>query len=479
MSGDGEGAGALRAGALGAKESLLLCIGGMVGIAIFTLSSTTFALCGPSAVLAWAAAGALMLAIGLNFAELASAFPRAGGVFMYPREALGRYGPLGDLLSFLSGWIYWFTFGVLANVIGAEFVGQYLSMLLPSMALHPTAAASAALALVFALNLLGIRIAGIANAVLTSMLVSIMAIYSAFALPRVDLGLLRPFLSGQLGLRGFFISITVAWLGYTAWMAITSVAEEVRDPKRTVPRALSASISIVALLYVSALLATVGNVRWEELTMGNPEGFYAPFALVAAGLGLPWLRGLVYLAGVLAILTTMLVLLMDGSRVLYAMGKHGALPKAFALTNRRFGTPWASLAFLAAASVALLAQPPSLVYYLIQMGGANFGLIIAIDCACLLHLKLSARRAHPSYDPEYRVPGGPALPILAIAVIALAMSQYDMEVYRLTLGWIGAGMAAYALRRALGHGPDRIARSASVRRDFPLSGPSGRYPRRS
>ncbi len=443
--GDSEG---LKAGALGAREALLLCIGGMIGIAIFTLPSTTFALCGPSAVLAWAFAGALMLIMGLNLAELASAFPRAGGISMYPREALRGAGRLGDLLGFLSGWIYWFTFGVLANVIGALFIGQYLSLLIPSMAPNPAATALAALALVLALNLMGIRIAGIANAVLTAALASILILYSAIALPRIDPGLLAPFLSGRLGLRGFFISITVAWLGYTAWMAITSVAEEVEEPQRTVPRAISASISIVAILYLSALLATVGNVGWEELAMRDPEGYYAPFALVASALGLGWLRGLIYLAGLLAILTTMLVLLMDGSRVLYAMGRDGALPRALAATSRRFGTPWASLAFLSTASALLLTQPPSLVYYLIQMGGANFGMVIAINCACALYLKLFDKG---SYNPKYRAPGGPALPAIAIAIMALAMSQYDAEVYRLALMWIGMGAVIYAIGKVLGH----------------------------
>lgn len=448
MSGGGEGG--LRRGALGARESLLICVGGMIGIAIFTLPSTTFALCGPSAVLAWALAGALMLIMGLNLAELASAFPRAGGIAMYPKEALGSTGALGDFLGFISGWIYWFTFGVLANVIGALFVGRYVSMLLPSMAPDPAAMALAALALVFALNLLGVRVAGIANAVLTAALVAIMILYSALALPRIDPGLLEPFLSGQLGPRGFLISITVAWLGYTAWMAITSVAEEVRDPQRTIPRAISASISIVAALYLCALLATAGNARWEELSMGNLEGYYAPFALVAARLGLNWLKGPIYLAGLLAILTTMLVLLMDGSRVLYAMGKGGALPRALAATSRRFGTPWASLALLSAASAILLAQPPSLVYYLIQMGGANFGIVMAINCACALRLKLSPGRR--GCGPGYRAPGGPALPILAIAIAALAMSQYDIEVYRLALCWIGIGALIYAARRCLDRG---------------------------
>lgn len=451
MPGEGEAPKGLRAGALGAKESLLICVGGMIGIAIFTLPSTTFALCGPSAVLAWALAGALMLVIGLTIAELASAFPRAGGISRYPREALGHMGALGDLLGFLSGWIYWFTFGVLANVIGAMFIGQYLSMLLPPAAPHPTATALAALALVFALNLLGIRIAGIANAVLTAALISIMILYSAIALPRIDLGLFEPFVSGQLGLRGFFVSITVAWLGYTAWMAITSVAEEVRDPQRTVPRAISASITIVAALYLSSLLATAGNAGWGELAMGNPEGYYAPFALIASNLGLHWLRVLVYIAGLLAIVTTMLVLLMDGSRVLYAMAMDGSLPRALRATSRRFGAPWASLAFLSAASALLLIQPPSLIYYLIQMGGANFGLVVAMNCACALYLKIFRKG---SYNPRYRAPWGPSLPAISIALMALAMSQYDMEVYRLALGWIGAGMVVYALRPILRHRPE-------------------------
>jgi len=432
----------LRKAVLGLRECMLICIGGMIGIAVFVLSSITATLAGPSAVLIWVVAGGLMFIIALNFAELATAFPRAGGIYVYPYETFGGGSGLGVFVSHLTGWLYWFTFGVLANVIGAIFIGQYVAIFIPGAAAYSTYIAVVVLVFVWALNLVGVVPTGIVNTILTACLIAIMLIYVCVGLPAVNLAYYHPFISGYMGSRGFLVGVTIAWLGYTAWISITSIAEEIKEPQKTIPKAISFAIFAVASIYFLVLFVTFGLAPWSEFTEKNPFGYYSPFSYAASKLGVPWVTPLVSLAAILAITTTMIVLVLDSSRVLLAMGRTGMLPTIFSRVNERFKTPWFSLTFLTVVSIAFVTQPPWVVQYLIQMGGGSFGVIIFISCICVIYL----RRWRPEVKAKFRMRGSYILPLAAMCIIGVAMTQYDSIVYYLTGGWIAIGCIYYLLR---------------------------------
>jgi len=414
----------------------------MIGIAVFVLSSITVTLSGPSAVLVWLVAAALMFIIALNFAELATAFPKAGGVYVYPNEIFGKENKVGSFLGHLTGWLYWFTFGVLANVIGAIFIGEYAAIFIPWAARYSTLIAIFALVLVWALNLVGVVPTGLVNTILTFGLITVMLIYVAVGIPRIHLEYYHPFVEGYMGFRGLLLGITIAWLGYTAWIAITSLAEEIREPEKTIPRALSIAMFTVALLYFLVLFVTFGLGRWTEFTQQNPFGYYSPFSYAASKLGSPWIASILALGAILAITTTMIVLVLDSSRVLLAMGRTGMLPQIFSHTHVRFKTPWFSLTFLTVVSAAFVTQPREIISYLVQMGGGSFGIIIFISCLSLVYM----RRFRRDVEAKFRVPGGYVLPIAAMAIIVVAMTQYESAVYYLTGGWTLVGCVYYGLR---------------------------------
>jgi APA family basic amino acid/polyamine antiporter len=434
----------LKSGTLGVRESVAICIGGMVGIAVFVLSPTTAMLSGPAAVLVWVLAGVLMYIIALNFIELATAFPKAGGIYIYPYETFGRRNGPRTFFSFLTGWIYWFTFGVIAQTVGAIYLAQLIANFIPGFEAYTVPVAVMFIVLVWGINCLGIRPTGLANTVLTILLLALVITYIVVGVFNVNLDYYTPFVAGQMGWSGCLLSVTIAWLGYTAWIALTSVAEEVKEPQRTIPRAISIALPITAAFYFLILFVTFGAAPWTDFTPENSFAFYAPLSYAASRFGAGWLTPFISLAAIVAILTTMVVLFLDSSRVLLAMGRTGILPRPFAYVNKRFNTPIISLTFLLAVSVGV-AMYPDVIYFLIQMGGGSFGIICVICSLSVIFLRKYRRDVKPSF----RVPGGIILPIVAIIIIAVAMTQYEGIVYYLTLGWIAVGCIYYIIRRRL------------------------------
>jgi len=431
----------LKAGSLGVRESVAICIGGMVGIAVFVLSPTTVMLAGPAAILVWILAGVLMYIIALNFIELATAFPKAGGIYVYPYETFGRRKGPRTFFSFLTGWLYWFTFGVIAQTVGAIYLAQLIATFIPGFEAYTVPVAVLFIVFVWAINCLGIRLTGITNTILTSILIALMICYIAVGIFNVDLTHYTPFISGQMGLGGGLLSITIAWLGYTAWIALTSIAEEVKEPQRTIPKAISIAFPITAVFYFLILFVTFGAAPWTDFTPQNTFAFYAPLSYAATKFSAPWLIPVISLAAIIAILTTMTVLFLDSSRVLLAMGRTGIFPRPFAYIHRRFNTPIVSLTFLLIISIGV-AMFPQFVSFLIQMGGGSFGIICIICSLSVIFL----HRYRGDVKPSFRVPGGVVLPIVAIIIIAVAMTQYEGIVYYLTLGWIAVGCIYYTIR---------------------------------
>ncbi|RLI05552.1 hypothetical protein DRO26_01875 [Candidatus Bathyarchaeota archaeon] len=431
----------LKKGVLGVRECVMISIGGMVGIAVFVLSSITVVLTGPVAVLAWVVAGLLMFIIALNFTELATAFPRAGGVYVYPYETFkGKNAKI--FFSFLTGWLYWFTFGVIAQVVGAIYIAKLMSVFVPGIEAYSTHLAVLFLIFVWILNCVGVVPTGITNTVLTFSLLILILCYVIVGLFHVNLAYYTPFVAGVMGLKGFLVAITIAWLGYTAWIAVTSVAEEVKEPQKTIPKALSIAFPICISFYFLILFVTFGSGHWTEfLESKNPFAYYSPLPYAATKFGVPWLIPIISIAEILAVTTTMLVLLLDSSRVLLAMGRTEILPKPLAYTHKRFKTPIISLTLLFIISVVMAAYP-QLVYFFIQMGGGCFGIICIIISVSLIFL----RRYRKDVVPSFRVPGGFIIPVLAILIILVAMTQYESMVYYLTIGWILCGCVYYVVR---------------------------------
>ena len=211
----------------------------------------------------------------------------------------------------------------------------------------------------------------------------------------------------------------MAMLGYGSVIAIASIAEEIRDPQKIIPKAIGISQFIVVCFYFVILFVTFGNLPWQELAPNTPQ-YFAPIEFAASkfapGSILPVL---ISLAAVLAITTTMLVMIMDAGRILLALGRDGFLPKAFSSISDKYKTPSFSLTIVAAiaAIIAAFQHLPSKLWEQVHYNGhhGNSGSAVTYGI----------KEKSVKTEGQFQLRLGSALPVLAIIAVIITVSQLD------------------------------------------------------
>ena len=254
-------------GKLGLLDSSTILIGGMIGSAIFSLSGVTIANAGPAALLSWIIAAIILYMYGLQTAELSTIYPNSGGVFVFPAKTLGKNEKQGQLWGWISTWAY--LFGCWAGAaFSAIYVGTYLSVGFPALGNLQVPLAIAAVLICGILNIVNISVTGKANTIMTAGLALTMLIFVAIALfsGSWDGALFSPFFSqGIEGTWGFLGAIPIAMVAYGSIVAVSFMVGEIRDPNKTVPKAMSIAMGVVVVLYSLVIFSVLGLVSAEYL----------------------------------------------------------------------------------------------------------------------------------------------------------------------------------------------------------------------
>ena len=399
---------------LGLLDCVLLSIGGMVGSAIFVFPGATGGLVGPASVLAWVAAGVLISAIALVYTELSLAFPKAGGPAVFPYETLGRNPTVRAFASYLEGVSYAIGWGF-AITVSALAIANYAAVIVPAASGGTVPIAIAAILLAGVVNLVGVDVTSRTNLVLSLVLLAVLVVFVALGVARANLTYYQPFFTGAP--IQFFAAVNVALTGYGAWTAIPSAAEEIERPGWTIPRAILVSLLVTAVLYAGVVIAIHGLVPQSEFVEGS-QAMTTPLGVAAAALGVPWFGQYVLpFAAIVAIFTTMLVGTLSAGRVLFALGRNGTLPSAFASISSRFGVPWVGVLAVMALAGAFAAVPQYFYQLLVIAAVVGTGIPYAINVLAFLGL----RRYRPDVATPFRAPGGPWLALVAFAALAVAM----------------------------------------------------------
>jgi amino acid transporter len=427
---------------LGVWDAFLLSVGGMIGGAIFVLGAQTAMIAGPSAILAWALAGLLMFFIALVLVEQATAFPRAGAIPAYAMETFGKSFAVRSFASFIGGWgsLIGQWFGV---PFCAMYVGGYVVSIVPALAGYETVITLLVLTFAFLLNLSGISITGKANAVLTVLLIILMLAFFFRGVPAVNLSNYSPFFA--TGGLTFLQAIPIAALGYGAWLSILAAAEEIKEPQKTLPKAIGLSILVTTVLYLLILFPLYGTVNWQEFTPNNPFAFWAPlsYAAVKFAPGESWVQLVISLAAILALITTTIALMVLASRVIYGMGKIGIFPSQCGYVWPRTKVPAVSLIVVYVVSMILGANP-NWVNAIIIIGSVMYaiGFLIGI----LSHIGLRINRK--DVKPPFRVPGGIAFSVIAFIALALLLVNVStLEIWYSLLA-VAVGVVYFIVRYA-------------------------------
>lgn len=438
MSGDDEE----LATDLGLLSALTIGVGTMIGAGIFVLPGQAAAAAGPAVALSFVVGGVISLFTALSASELGTAMPKAGGSYYYVNHALG------PLFGSVAGWGNWIGLAFASAFYTLGF-GEYLATFLPlpALTLGPvglTAFQVGALlagAAFIGVNYAGAKETGSVQIVIVTILVAILTVFSGLGVLQADVSTLRPFFPAETGGIAAVLPATgLVFVSFLGFAKITTVAEELKDPGRNLPRAIVGSVLIVTVMYAIIMVVLMGVVNWRQL---GPEFTSTPVLDVAeiafgslgiAGVGV----GLLTFAGLLATASSANASILASSRINFAMGRDKLISDKLNAIHPSFATPYRSIAvtggfillFIVVGDVKTLAKAGS-VLHLIVYGLLNIALIVMREADVA------------EYQPDFEVPLYPAVPVIgAVTSFGLIAFMEPVEI-ALSLVFVVGGVAWY------------------------------------
>jgi APA family basic amino acid/polyamine antiporter len=410
---------------LGLPEVTASGVGIIIGAGIYVLLGAATAEAGAMVWLAFLLAATLAMLTGMSYAELSSMFPRAGGEFEYARQVFPA------AVAFLVGW-----FMVGATVVGAAVVSlgfaRYLGIFL---ALDARVGALVLLMAVTLVALGGIARSGRLTLMLSLIQVGGLLAVIAIGVPHVgEVNLLTG--PGPAGIISAAALVFFAFIGFDE---VITLAEETREPTRTVPRALLLALGLSTLLYVGVAVSAV-SVVGPDVLGASPRPLADVFAHVLGERA----GQVVAIIALITTTNTTLLCLTAASRVLYGMASAGSLPPLFAHVAPATGAPDAAI-LVCAACAAGVAMGRDLTLAASVTDAAVYITFLAVNAAVIV---LRVRR--PNLPRPFRSPGAvgkmPILPILGIGTIALLLPALPPQALLLGVGLGGLGLLIYGLQ---------------------------------
>ena len=409
-----------------------LMTGAMVGVAWAVLANVFMDRAGPAGILSTVIAAVLCIFVGLCYAELCAAMPKAGGEYIYVKRGLGRFS------GFFTGWILVLAY---ASMMPGEciIIGKLVNGLNPDLSPSTT---GAVIAVIFTIiNILGVKFSGRIQFLFALILFGGILLYFGAALPKLQWANYQPVFSRGIG--GIAIMIPIAMLGFMGFDILPQAAEEIDAPIRKMVFLIPLAIVFVAVFYIIVSIANAGVQHWEILAKSTDSvPILAPVTIALGKNG----GSIIMVAGICGLLTTMNAFLLGGSRLLMAMARDGELPSPFAYINPRFGTPTVGLIFLGAMGVA-----GSYIKELIVLfDTASAAILICYVLVVISVMRL--RRTEPDMERPYRTWGYPVVPLLAIVAVIptwlISLTLLTTWAQAVFVGWIAVGIGYFILFRS-------------------------------
>ena len=324
---------------LGTFGAVLTGLGAMIGTGVFVSLGLGAGIAGPAVLLALALAAGVALCNGLSSAQLAAANPVSGGTYEY------GYRYLNSWAGFTAGWVFVIAKSASAATAALGFSGYLLQALgQPTAYFVPVALAVVALLTVIVLS--GLRRSNAVNAAIVAVTLFSLLLFVVTGAPSMERGNLLPFFAVDgrgVGISALLEATALMFVAYTGYARIATLGEEVREPERTIPKAIVAAAVLVMILYGAVAIVGIGVVGSDGLRAAT-EAQAAPLAVVAQRFALPSASLVLTVGALTAMLGVLLNLILGLSRVVLAMARRGDLFTALAAVNARGTTPyWAVL----------------------------------------------------------------------------------------------------------------------------------------
>jgi len=422
---------------LGPWQLLALGVGAIIGAGIFVLTGHAAAqYAGPAIMLSFVLGGITCAFAGLCYAEFAALIPIAGSAYTY------SYATLGELVAWIIGWDLVLEYALGTATVAVGWAG-YVSSFLHDLGLTlPTTHGFNPLAMlgvlgVTALLAFGVRESTGINSVFVAIKLCVIALFLAFGVGHLHPANWHPFLPpntghvGQYGWSGVLRGAGVIFFAYIGFDAVSTAAQEAKNPQKDMPVGILGSLFVCTLLYIAVAGVLTGLVPYRTLNVPDP------IAVGVGATGLPWLIEVVKIGVIAGLSSVMLVLMYGQTRIFYTMAGDGLLPAVFSRLHPRFQTP-AAATWLLGILVSLVAAfvPLALLGELVSIG-TLFAFILV--CAGVLYL----RRAQPGLTRPFRCPGVPFVPIAGILACLYLISGLPGRTQLRLVAWLLIGFIVY------------------------------------
>jgi basic amino acid/polyamine antiporter, APA family len=479
---------------LTATNLTTLGIGAIIGAGIFVITGQAAAqYAGPAILISFMISGVACAFAGLCYAEFASMIPIAGSAYTY------AYATMGEFFAWLIGWDLILEYLFAASTVSVGWSGYVVSFLADLHVYIPaylTAATGATLidvpgagwvietsnilkdlagkgidvanlphqiawfnlpamfiiAVLTTLLVIGIKESANFNNVMVIVKVSVIILFIAIGFFFVKTANWTPFIPpntgvfGQFGWSGIFRAAGVIFFAYIGFDAVSTAAQESRNPKKDMPIGILGSLGISTILYILVAIVLTGIVSYTYLNVADPMAV----GVNALGESMFWLRPIVKIAAIAGLSSVILVLLLGQPRIFYSMANDGLLPPVFSKVHPKFKTPYIStiltgcVAFVVAGTL-----PISVLSELVSIGTLLAFVIVCIGIIVL-------RKTRPELHRPFRTPWVPLIPILGAAVCLAQMVALPFDTWLRLIIWMGIGFLiyfTYSIRHSKFHKP--------------------------
>jgi basic amino acid/polyamine antiporter, APA family len=452
---------------LGAFQLTMLGIGAVIGTGIFVLTAEAAQKAGPGMMLSFIIAGAVCAFAALCYAEMASMVPVSGSAYTY------SYAVMGELLAWMVGWALILEYAVAAGAVSVGWSGYVVGLIenafaidIPdTLVLGPYDGGMINLPAMFIAGLvtwllvIGTKESATVNAILVLIKVAALTLFIVLALPVMNMEKFTPFT--PLGFAGVSAAAASIFFAYVGFDAVSTAAEETKNPQRNMPIGLIGSLGICTIFYLLVAAGVIGSVGSQPVTdaagtalepgsrelaeqcaaIGDQAVTCSKEALAwtLREIGWPQIGNLLGLAAGLALPSVILMMMFGQTRIFFVMSRDGLLPQAFSRIHPKFNTPHV-ITIITGIAVALFAA----FFPVGQLANiSNSGTLFAFAAVSIAVMVL--RRTEPGRHRPFRTPGVMLTAPIAIAGCVYLFFSLDTKSIQLFAVWAVVGLAVYFL----------------------------------